>query len=73
MMADLVACTHLLASNLCDTKALSFIVKDRSTGEHFQICLLLILTDGRFKFFSLIFQEDYRFLNKQPGTVDTQA
>lgn len=68
MMASLVACTHLLAPNASDAEALPFIVKDKSTVEHFQISHLLILHEDRFKFF----QEDPRVLKKQPGTVHIQ-
>lgn len=71
MVADLVACAHLLAPNVCNTKVLPFIVKDTSTVEHFQTRLFLLLGEGRLK--SLTFQEAKGFLNKQPGAVDIQA
>lgn len=51
MTANLVACTNLLAPTVSDAEALPFIVKEKSTMEHFQICLLLIFSEDRFKFF----------------------
>ena len=71
-------CAHFLdyggeagTQRLCHRSPL--VVKDRSAVEQLQIGLLLILSEGRFKFFSVVFQEDRRYLNKQPGTVDLQA